>query len=493
MSIVNHKKLAAARKFKFGAISVALSIVVIAAVVVVNVLFSAFAYKNNWYVDLTESKLYELSDAGRELIDTVESDITIHFCAPFDKLESNYMTNMVLNLVKEISAEYDNISYDYIDINKNPSKLDKYKSTEDTVFTTSTVIVENSNGAFRALNMVNMFYYNDESYSDPWAFNGELRLITAMLQCVQLETPIAYFTNTHGETISQGLAQLLADAGFTVLPIDLSKEEIDESARIIVISGPKYDFEGISEYTNGKKSEIEKIDDFLDSFGSLMVFMEPDAQELPELETFLSEWGIEFDDAKLKDTTNSEGGDTFTIVGNYSLEDTLGAKLVDELISSGTPPKTIVKDARPVNILWDSNQSHGRQVSAAVYSASTAERHADDGTVESGRYPLVVVSQEARYIDNTPHPAYVFAVGSTEFASDQALKPSYANSYILYTMMREMGKMQVPIELELKVFESNDISITTGASHAWTWATVAIIPGVIAALGIVVYIRRKHA
>ena len=470
-----------------------LSLVVIAAVVVVNVIFSAFAYKENWYVDLTKDKLYELSDGGRELLDGIEADITVHFCAPFDKLEGNYMSNMVLNLTKEISAEYDNISYDYIDINKNPSKLDKYKSTEETVFTTSTVIIESADGAFRALNMVNMFYYNDESYSDPWAFNGELRLITAMLQCVESDSPIAYFTNTHGEEISAGLAQVFTDAGFTVLPIDLSKDEIDENARVIIISGPKYDFEGISEYTAGKKSEIEKIDDFLDSFGSIMVFMEPGTQELPELETFLSEWGIEFDDSKLKDTTNSEGGDTFTVVGNYSLEETLGGQLVSELISSGTPPKTIVKNVRPINILWETNPSNGRQASAAVYSAGTAERHADDGTVESGSYPLVVVSQEARYIENTPHPAYVFAVGSTEFASDQALKPSYANSYILYTMIREMGKTQVPIELDLKVFESNDISITTGESHAWMWITAVAIPLCVAAVGFVVYIRRKHA
>ena len=490
---MNQNKLANKRKFKFGAISAALSIVVIAAVVVVNVIFSALAYKGNWYVDLTASKLYELSDEGRELLDGIDSELTIHFCAAYDKLESNNLTNMVFNLAKEICAEYDNISYNYIDINKNPSKLEKYKSTEDTVFTESTVIIESDNGAFRSLNLANMFYYEDGSYQTPWAFNGELRLITAMLQCVQIDTPIAYFTNTHGETISQGLAQVFTDAGFTLLPIDLSKEEIDEDARVIVISGPKYDFEGISEYTEGRKSEIEKIDDFLDSFGSVMVFMDPGTQELPELETFLSEWGIEFDDAKLKDTTNSEGGDTYTLVGNYSLEDTLGASLVGELISSGTPPKTIVKDARPINILWETNSSNGRQASAAVFSASTAERHADDGTVENGVYPLVAISQEARYIDNTPHPAYVFAVGSTQFASDQALKPSYANSYILYTMIREMGKTQVPIELDLKVFESNALSITTGEARAWTWVTVMIIPVFIAISGIVVYIRRKHA
>ncbi len=489
---MNQNKLANKRKFKFGAISVTLSVVVIAAIVAVNVIFSALAYHNNWYVDLTAEKLYELSDGGREMLDTLDSDITVHFCTPFDNLESNELTNMVFNLVKEMSAEYDNISYDHIDIKKNPSKLDKYMTTENTSITASSVIVECENGAFRTLNLANMFMYEDETYSTPWAFNGELKLITAMLQCVQIEQPIAYFTNTHGEKISTCLAQVFLDCGFKLVPIDLSKEELDKDAKVLVISSPKYDFEGISEYTEGRMSEIEKIDSFLDNFGSVMVFMDPGTQELPELETFLAEWGIEFDDSKLKDTSNSEGGDTYTLVGNYSFEETVGGQLVGELISGGTPPKTIVKDARPISILWETS-SRGRTASTAIYSSSTAERHADDGTVETGMYSLATVSQEVRYIDNTPHTSYVFAVGSGQFASDQALKPSYANSYILYTMIREMGKSAVPLELKLKMFETSAVSITTGEARAWTWVTVAIIPVCIAAVGAVVYVRRKHA
>ena len=78
-------------------------------------------------------------------------------------------------------------------------------------------------GATELLTPANMFMYEDGTYSTPWAFNGELKLITAMLQCIQIEQPIAYFTNTHGETVSAGLAQLFLDAGFQLVPIDLSK------------------------------------------------------------------------------------------------------------------------------------------------------------------------------------------------------------------------------------------------------------------------------
>ncbi|MBQ2766126.1 MAG: Gldg family protein [Clostridia bacterium] len=255
---MNQKKLAGMRKFKFGVVSVLLTAVVIAAIVIVNVIFSSLAYNKNWYLDLTKNKIYELSDAGRELLDGIDADITVHFCAPFDTLEGSSMANMVFNLVKEISAEYENITYDYIDINKNPTAVTKYKSTANTTIVDSSVIVE-SGKEFRVLNLSNMFMYEDETRSKPWAFNGELKLITAMAQCTQIDTPIAYFTTTHGETFSNGMMQLFLDAGFEIQPIDLTKDEINEAAKVIVISSPVYDFEGISELTQEENPRLKSL------------------------------------------------------------------------------------------------------------------------------------------------------------------------------------------------------------------------------------------
>ena len=489
-ALMNQKKLASMRKFKFGVVSVVLSAVVMAAIVIVNVIFSSLAYNKNWYLDLTENKIYELSDAGREFLDDIDADITVHFCAPFDTLEGSSMANMVFNLVKEISSEYENITYDYIDINKNPTAVTKYKSTANTTIVDSSVIVE-SGKEFRVLNLSNMFMYEDETRSKPWAFNGELKLITAMAQCTQIDTPIAYFTTTHGETFSNGMMQLFLDAGFEIQPIDLTKDEINEAAKVIVISSPVYDFEGISELTAGRKSEIEKLDDFLDGFGSVMVFMDTETEELPELEEFLAEWGIEFDDSILKDHSNSINSDPLTLIGNYSLEDTVGGQLVSEIVSVGTAPKTIIHNARPINLLWE--QNNGRQVSTAVYSSATAERYVDGAALDRGAFPLVAVSQEARYIDNTPHYSYVFAVGSKYFAADAALTPSYGNSDIIYTMMRAMGKTQVPIDLKLKVFENNALDLTSAEAHTWTWLLTLAVPLCVFGVGVVVWIRRKHA
>ncbi len=479
------------RKFKYGTLSVILGAVVIAAVIVVNVVFSTLAYSKNWYIDLTKEKIYGLTDAGRALLDTIdpEAQISVHFCSPFDTLEANGAQKMVFELVKQIAAEYDNVTYDYLDTVKNPSATIKYKTSTTSTITPDSIIVE-SDSEFRVFKLQAMFMIDTQSGS-AWAFNGEKKLVSAMVACTLAEKPIAYYTMTHGESLSQSMLELFAEAGYEVKGIDLTKEEIAEDARLIIVSYPQHDFEGISELTAGRKSEIEKISDFLASWGNLMVFMAPGTEKLPEFEALLAEWGIEFEDAVLKDPSNSIDTNNYAIVGQYSTEQTLGGSLVSSIVSSGTPPKTVLYYTRPIKLLYASKDN--RQASTAVYSSKNAQKYVDDELVASGQYSLVTVSREARYIDNIQYQSNVFAVGTPLFAADEFLKSTYGNSDILYTMMRAMGKKQVPIDLDFKVFEDHALDITT--KEAWTWSGVITfaLPVIAVAAGVVIWLRRKHA
>ena len=478
------------KKFKHGTLSVVLTVFVIAAIVIVNIIFSALAYKKNWYIDLTKEQLYELSDAGREMLNEVEGDITVHFCAPYDDIEADYYGNMVFELVKQMADEYENITYDHIDILKNPSAVTKYKSSTADAVSPSDIIVE-SGSEFRKFTLEAMFVFDTEDKSYPWAFNGEKKLISAMAQITQAETPIAYFTNTHGESLSATLLDLFDTAGYEIRPIDLTKEDFDEKARLIVICDPIYEFEGISAATAGRKSEIEKLDDFLDGFGNVMIFRDPDTGDLPELDEFLVEWGIEFDNSLLKDTSNAIDVSGYSIVGDYAIDESLGASVVSDIVSIGTVPKTIVPYASPINLLYD--YKDGRQTSVALYTHDTAEKYVDGKKVETGTYPLIALTRETRSIENTYHYSYVFAIGSRYFIADDYLDQKYGNQDIIYTMMRAMGKVQVPMELKFKVFEDESLVITSSEAGSWTIALTFAIPVCLVVAGIVIFIRRKHA
>ena len=56
-------KASTGRKLRYGGLSLALTALIIAVVVIVNVIFSALAQKFMWYGDLTPELLYTISDA----------------------------------------------------------------------------------------------------------------------------------------------------------------------------------------------------------------------------------------------------------------------------------------------------------------------------------------------------------------------------------------------------------------------------------------------
>ena len=60
-------------------------------------------------------------------------------------------------------------------------------------------------------------------------------------------------------------------------------------------------------------------------------------------------------------------------------------------------------------------------------------------------------------------------------------------------MMRTMGKTQVPIDLDFKLFEDESLDITTQEAANWTIFLTAFIPVIFLISGVVVWIRRKHA
>ncbi len=479
------------RKFKYGATAVILTAVTIAAVVIINAIFSALAYNNNWYIDLTKEKIYGLSDAGRAILDEIDDEINIHFLTPFDQLEADGYTKMVFELVKEMASSYDNISYDYIDMISNPTAVNKYKTTTATNIGLTDVIVE-CGTEFRVFKLRALFMFNQNDSITPWAFNGEKKLVTAISQVTQAETPIAYFTVTHGEYITQEMIDLFYDAGYLPMSIDLTKEDFDPDGRLLVISNPIYDFEGISKDTEGRKCEIEKIDDFLDGFNSVMVFTDPDTEELPELYEFLTEWGISFEDAVLKDPSNSIDTEHYSLVGQYPVEETLGASLTSQITGLGTPPKAIVRYARPIELLW--TEKDNRMTSTVLYSSENAEKYVDGEKVDEGRYPLVTLTRETRIIENTYHYSYLFAIGSQYFtSSDYLSKKTYSNSDIIHAMMIAMGKAQVPVDLDPKMFENEALDITTQDASSWTIFLTIVIPACFLIAGIVIWIRRKHA
>ena len=510
---MNNAKHTNGRKLQHGTVNVVLSIVLIVSVILVNAIFTALAYKFNIFTDMTEELVFSLSDEFKAALADVNTPVQIHFCHEPDYLQANTLTKYVYQTALQIAEEFDWVTVDAYDSNKEPTLFAKYSlSSAAATVSTSSVIIE-SGDEFRIMSANNFYVANEDG--SIWAYNAEEKYAAAILSVTASDLPVAYFTTKHGETKNIYLEEIVKNAGYEVKYIDLTKEQIESDARLVVINNPVYDFSPENP-DDGIQSELEQIDKFLASeYGSLMVFIDPLKKNgLDNLLDYLSEWGIVIGDTIVQDKLNSITSNGYSIVAEYNYENVLGASLVSDIANTDSPPKTIFEYAAPIYysdlytpvmnteettpVPVGSYSSYlnnaQREISAVMRSGADAYAMKDGQVADAkGSYNLMVVSAERRMINNQEYSSYVLCAATADFANEKYINTNaYANKDILYSAFKLMGRDFIPADIEFKVLESYEIeNMTTAQANAWTVALITVLPALILITGAVVVIRRR--
>ena len=101
------------RKFRYGSAAVALTCVCVALVIVFNAIFTVLAAKNNWFLDMTEERIFDLSEESVRLLEGLREKDGFHidfiFCQEADQLDENYYMRIIHNLVKQYACESDTL------------------------------------------------------------------------------------------------------------------------------------------------------------------------------------------------------------------------------------------------------------------------------------------------------------------------------------------------------------------------------------------------
>lgn len=376
------------RKLRYGGVSVALTALIIAVIIIINVLFSALAQRFLWYTDLTPDFMFTLSEQalnivefGDEKFDTqspiervkedrangIDETINIIFCAEPDELKANltqyYVYETALELEKNFSGY---ISVEEIDIIKNPSAVSRFKTTSLSEIHTTSVIIEYGT-EYRVRELRSFYTFDTDGNETPWAYNGEKAFVSSILAVTRTATPVACVTLNHGENFDVEISEFastLTDAGYDVQPLYLDEEEIPADCRLIVVFDPKEDFSVFDPSSPLETvDELDKLDAFLDAGNSLMVFMNPATEKLDNFEEYLEEWGIKFN--RSPDLANSEklvshlvedrtqsiqsaNRDAYTFIAEYAIGG-LGSSLTEEMRSRPVAQKMIFRNAMSIS------------------------------------------------------------------------------------------------------------------------------------------------
>ena len=451
-------KTSMGKKLRYGGISAAVTAVIIAAIIIFNVIFSALSYKLPWlHKDLTPELLFTLSDECKDLIrngdaafenssspiemvDKIREEnrkynadnglsagmegyrnenimINLIFCDDEDTWQSDDSKKYVYNTAKDLWSEFpDHISIDFRNIIHNPSSVTKYKANSLSTISTTSVIIEF--GTEYRIRALESFFVTNTEDNTVWAYNGEKAFAASILSVTRAESPLACVTVGHREGFADtALLQTLSDAGYKIDDIDLEYEEIPEDCRLLVIFDPQDDF--MVKGGGSDIDEIDKIDRFLNETNSLMVFVSPETPVLPKLEEYLSEWGIKFDrhtdtageqhPYMIKDSQNSLTSNGFTVVAEYVTDNPM-ASITQNMRSRSVPQSVIFPNAMSISSTYSPQRYVDEKDATIAYDYYSDNR---DG-----------VSREMYNLFTTSATASAFANGSeVEKASEQNKLP----------------------------------------------------------------------
>jgi ABC-type uncharacterized transport system involved in gliding motility auxiliary subunit len=260
-------RLFSTRQTRYG--SLALSSIVLVLGILTAINYIASRQNRRW--DLTAAKQFTLSDQTIRILETLEGPAKI---LVFDR--ENDFDRLRMRLV-EYENVTDQVSVDYIDIDKQPSLARQYQ-----IQTYGTVVFEYQDRVERVV------------------ANTEQDLTNALIKAIEGTERTVYFVQGHGERNVRSAERdgynAIGDAlgldNFLIETLVLAQQpQVPTDASMIVIAGPRTDlFEG----------EIETLQQYLERGGKVLFLVDPSAELEPAQEinirNLLSRWGVTLGD-----------------------------------------------------------------------------------------------------------------------------------------------------------------------------------------------------
>jgi hypothetical protein len=312
------------------------------------------------------------------------------------------------------------------------------------------------------------------------------------MSITKIDKPNVYFLTGHGEAVGDAsdetltsygnalaLYYIFEEAGCNIRKIDLQYDNFDANDKnaIVVVYGPKRDI--TSSATTLGINETDKLGAFLKGEGnSMLFFMDSSAVQLTNFEALISKYcGVTLADSVAKDTGESSvSHDGYAIVGKYQTDKNSATyKISERLSAQNMANKVIFSDALPITI---------------------NDKTKTDAVMLLPKSALGENQEEASLITMTSveNGGKIFVCGSTDFANSFILESDiYSNKNLIFSMLYETNIGEVPMNIAHKIIRSEGLDRTEQEARLWTIAISVIMPLVVAIIGTVVYVRRKHS
>lgn len=462
------------QKYRRGALVTVVIITVVAvfANLLVQKLFEQYPLK----IDVSSNKLFSLSQSTQDLLNGLNTDITIMYIessGPSSSENQQYVPEQVKQVVDVYrSHSGGKIKVESVDPATNPDLAKKYPN----------LMMEYSSIVFAAGDRAKEVKSSEWiSYtSGEMNYEFESLFTNAIAYVVSEELPKVYFSVGHGEQGEDSqAAYYIQNENYQTGEVTLLNQDIPSDCKVLFIIAPDRDF---------TDTEIDRLDQYLTNNGKVQIYFDATKSGLPKLYDYLKEWGMQVND----DVVLEQAADKIVTNALGIVPDLESMKFTDALIDGQmtvVAPVSKSIDILPSNVKGATVEPvmQSSEESFSKVNMESGSMELEEGDIQGPR--TLGVSSRA----GTDLESKLLVYGSVQMISETMLNPQYglANKDLLMNSVAWMEGNDNKIAIRPKPEVSSSLIMTKMQGLIMTYAIIGIFV-LFLAYSIFIWYRRRR-
>ncbi len=517
---------------KRGGYSAIITAIVLAGLIAINWLMGMLTEKYNLTIDMTENQENSISESNIEYLKTLDTDVTITvFCSKDDF--AYYMAQyayyyygvevtseedpqfkyfeQTITLLEKYDNYNDHITIKYIDPESTAfNAITSKYSSEEYSYSYGTIMVTGEKDGIERVKFLNFedIYVLENYYYYYYSITGnalESSLTSAIDYVAGADVKnVAIISGHSSNNYTDAYIELLTINNYKITEIDDQIiGEISSDYDMIVISAPTRDF---------AKSEIDAISDFLENDGhlgkGLVYFADAYCPYLPNLSSFLEQWGIKLEEGIVFQTdgyyclpNDPTTMPLYTTDADDDILDDFSAQ-IPAIAGSNVPMTECTPASSEITTTTLMAPPSATTVVAPIGSSETWADYTKD---DMRQLSSVIQSKRLRYdndiedINDREITSYVMAFSSVEFVQSEYATSStykdYYNQEITLACTSRAADKRNGYTFESKVIAGESFSDEVRANDVKNIGIIYVwvIPLSVLAAGVVIFIIRRKA
>lgn len=464
---------------KHGTYSMAVTAVVIAIVVVLNLVVQEIPSKYR-EIDLSSQKLYTIGEQTEKILKNLKKDVTLYYIAQ-DGTESSDIKNLL--------EKYEEGSKHITVEQKDPAVSPKFASqyTSDNISNNSIIVVCGDKSKVVDYSSMYETSINYQTYSqEVTGFDGEGQLTSAINYVVSDNMPVLYNLEGHDESsMSETMKENIEKANIEIKSLNLlSEEAVPDDAECLFIFAPATDL---------TKEEADKIISYLENGGKALIVSNYTDEDMPNFESVLENYGVQPVDGIVLEgnTDNYVSQNPYYLLpniesGEINSELSSQSRYVLVPLAQGIKKADNIRDTLNISsILTTSDSAYSK---TNLKDMDTMEK--EDGDID-GPFDLAVSITEKVGDDKETQIAY-FASASIFNDSINSMV-SGTNYELLSASLAWMCSTDDSNQISIpsKSYDTTTLTVPTADINFWSIFVTGVLPVCTLLIGFGIWMKRR--